>query len=51
MIGWMTFAWKDEKPAAKTAPAKPVKPAASNAKTSDKKTTSIAAPPQKVAGR
>jgi peroxiredoxin len=51
MIGWMTLAWNDDKPAAKTAPAKPVKPAASNAKASDKKTTSIAAPPQKVAGR
>ncbi len=51
MIGWMTLAWNDDKPAVKPTPAKGTKPAASNTKSSDKKTTSTAVQPQKVAGR
>jgi hypothetical protein len=49
MIGWMTLAWSDDKPAAQNKGAKSDKPTAAQPK-AEKKTTSTAPAKQKVAG-
>jgi peroxiredoxin len=49
MIGWMTLAWSDDKPAPQNKGAKSDKPAAAQPK-AEKKTTSTAPAKQKVAG-
>jgi hypothetical protein len=49
MIGWMTLAWSDDRPAAQNKAGKSDKPAAAQPK-GEKKTTSRVPVKQKVAG-